>query len=532
MLPIAAVLDRGDRTPIDIAAVVQGGIQWTQVVPGGFGSASFNLDGDPRYWRTQIPYLAILRLVGDSGRLLFEGQVEDIDMTLSETGMSTVVRCFGLQNELKEQSVRRVWSKRDMRWQEYPTIADMKDTVGGALTKRTDAWNVTVGQFDPTDPTKGGAEIRGTSNAITVAADLANGVRFQMPAGVTLTRIMGSLTLGGANVVGELHASANGSAFGNATSEIGASGSFSVALPAGTTEVRLSGVANAGYVMDATRFVQWYGMRLLGTSIVEDASGGFYGDTLIRDLLTLVPGLGAGVLEVGSDFTIPQLDASVRRAAYDVLAEIAGYYTREWGVWDGGLLDWKTPNLSETQWTVPLASLSALQLDGSVNNSKRTTYVLYTDAASGLDAEQSTASIDRRNPYVLNGRAKDAIVTPGFPMTSNTGSQLSAILSAELGSTYVPLSGTITVNGERMVGHASGATRKAWEIRAGENVTVPDLPISDLFASDGRGETTFHIVSVSADTGSGDVALSVESFGKRADVLLARLSAVTRVLVG
>jgi hypothetical protein len=274
-------------------------------------------------------------------------------------------------------------------------------------------------------------------------------------------------------------------------------------------------------------------MRVLGTTVVEDVAGGFFGATLIRDLLARTPALGPGVIEAGSDFTIDHLDASIRRSAYDILQEIALYYAREWAVWENALLDWKTPNLAQPQWLLPIADLSLLDLDASVQNSKRAVALLYTDAASGITSEAAASSVDRRNPYVLNGRTKDAIVDASIAMTALTAGQLATALLNDLGFGPVPAAGTIALPGEKIVQHAQGNAIKAWEIRAGDNVTIPELPLADVFTQDGRGENLFHVISSQADASTGIVTLTLDSYGsKRSDVLLARLAAVTRALGG
>ena len=118
-------------------------------------------------------------------------------------------------------------------------------------------------------------------------------------------------------------------------------------------------------------------------------------------------------------------------------------------------------------------------------------------------------------------------------MTSSTSAQFAAIALQDLGSGPVPAAGTVTVPGEAIIQHAQGNSAKAWEIRAGDNLTIPELPLADVFTTDGRGETLFHIISAEGDASSGMVRLSLDSYGsKRSDVLLARLAAVTKALGG
>ncbi|MDE2471573.1 MAG: hypothetical protein KGL35_23295, partial [Bradyrhizobium sp.] len=231
-----------------------------------------------------------------------------------------------------------------------------------------------------------------------------------------------------------------------------------------------NGTAGA-VAMNPSYYANFYNLRFLGVFTTEDASGGFYGGTLITSLLRFVGApLGVGTIEAGHDYLIDHLDASVRRLASDILTEIASYYSRVWAIWENGLLDWKTPNLAETQWVVSTRETVALDLDASVVNSQERAVILYTDASSGLTAEQSYTSTDQRNPYVDDGRTKDNLVTQGA-MTPATAYQLAQAVMADLGYGPVPAAGTVTLMGEQIVQHAQGLAVKAWEIRAGDNIT-------------------------------------------------------------
>jgi hypothetical protein len=118
-------------------------------------------------------------------------------------------------------------------------------------------------------------------------------------------------------------------------------------------------------------------------------------------------------------------------------------------------------------------------------------------------------------------------------MTANTASQLAAKLLQDVGYGPVPAAGTVVVPGDAIIQHAQGNSVKAWEIRAGDNVTIPELPLADVFTQDGRGECLFHIISAEANIAGGTVTLTLDSYGsKRSDVLLARLAAVTQSLGG
>jgi hypothetical protein len=518
--PVAVVLDRGGLNSLDLSPFIRGGsLRWSSVIPGGFASCTFALDGDFRQLLRQVPFLSTVRVIGDSGRVLFEGQVEDLAPHLTESSVGITVSAFGFQNVLKETSVRAIWSKRDLTgWIDR-----------SYLVADPNAWTYSQGPFAD-DLTKSGISYTGGNSPATLGS--AHNSLWVPPSGVSLVQLnCDTGVAGGANLQYQAYSYSSGAFTLDATGTTSGTLSQALSRPGG---IALGIDPTVNFTPTTAFRVTFSNIRVLGTSVAEDVAGGFYGGTLINSLLSsYVPELGVGVIEAGSDFTIDHLDASVRRSAYDVLQEIAGYYAREWAVWEDALLDWTTPQLSQPQWIIPIGQLSALDLDASVQNSKRTSVVLYTDAAFGRPAEQSASSTDRRNPYVLNGRAKDELDSQSFPMTSATASQLASVILRDLGFGPVPAAGTISLNGDTIVQHAQGNAVKAWEIRAGDNITIPELPLADVFTQDGRGEVLFHVVSTEADAQAGTMTFTLDSYGsKRSDVLLARLAAVTSQLGG
>jgi hypothetical protein len=166
-----------------------------------------------------------------------------------------------------------------------------------------------------------------------------------------------------------------------------------------------------------------------------------------------------------------------------------------------------------------------------VDGLAKTLIVFYTDAASGLTTNATSVSSDQRNPFVKQGQQSDVIVSPGFPMTTSTASQLASRLATDQGG-YPLVQGRLVIPATTIVKRASGSPLPAYMIRAGENVLVADLPKTDLFSQGRDGETLFHIVSSEASLEDGRVTLEIEGQTKRSDVLLARLAASTRTLTG
>lgn len=506
------------------------GVKLSQAAVGGFGSAEFSMAGDKR---NRLGYLGIIKFFHGSS-LLWEGQLEDQGVTFDESTRTTHVRAFGLRRKFDETSVRRIWSKRDHNWRVLPVGVNAKGTSTPAVTVSSHL-PVSVGTFDVTDSSKLGIRVTGDGTLVGSGVFEGGIAEVVLPSGLSIQRLICTVLLAGANTA-NLIAYVAFLKFGTGTAVADSSsgtGTFNVNVGgSGSADVvHLGAFTAASCTPAATDRVDLTDIRILGTSLTEDVAGGYYGGTILRDLVSLCPDLTPGIIEDGSDFTIQAIERSIRNTAASVVSEVAGYYTREWAVWEDGRFDWKTRNLDEAQWIVQLSDLDGLNLDASVDDLARTVYVLYTDAASGLDAEASASSTDQRNPYFRQGKTKDTIVSPGFPMTANTSAQLASRIAGDAGA-RPSVGGTCVIAADRMIRNAVGEPKPAALIRAGENISFPELPKTDVMLRGRDGETLFHIASVELDVDNNTVTITLEGQQRRTDVILARLAAATRVLTG
>lgn len=501
---------------------------WTTNAVGGFGSCTLTLPGPPDYWQKRLPKLGLVRIDQGASRA-WEGQVEDHTLVIGEGDIHTEVQVFGLGRILSEISVRRVWSMRTLPWSQLNLPAG-----AAALTKAAlGAIAIATGSFDPTNLATAG--VQGAGTGVSIALNAGDWADYRLPTGLTAQRIMFDFAVGGvgggASMQGCVLESSDGAAW-SLTKYLAANvGPVSQAL-ASRTQIRLGMFNNAAaFTPTAADFVQYKNIRLLGTTLTEDVAGGFYGGTILRDLIALCPGLSIGVIEDGTDFTIQSIERTIRDYALSVVQEVAGYYAaREWAVWEDGAFNWQTANFDDAGWLLDLNQLTSLQMTTSLDPMASTDYVLYSDAASGLTAEQSAASVSPQNPYVKIGRTKDVLTTPGFPMTSNTGSGLASALNTQHGQRPVG-SGTITLPASRKVINVRGGMKAAGLIRGGDNVKLIGLPKDDAFALGREGQTIFHVVATSTDL-KGETTLTLDSQTRSTEVILARLAAVTRTLTG
>lgn len=508
----------------------QQSLKFTTAAVGGFGSCSFNLLGDRR---RDVPKLAMVRIYLGT-QLAWEGRIEDHSIQPADDPVTTSVTAYGLQRRLTDISVRRIWSKRDLP---LTPVTPAVTAAPSVLLVYAPSLLVSTGQYLLTDPTKFGVQIAGGGVAIPFKG--ANGAIMVLPEGLTVSSLLCDLVLSGPNT-GAAAMEAFVAAFDSSGAYLNAaiySASQSVSWTPGGAGAKLFfgffSAAGGGNTPVNTDLAQFSNIRILGTALQEDAAGGFYGGTILNDLLAFIPGLTIGVIEAGSDYTIPSIERAIRDTSLSVVNEVAGYYNREWAVWENGAFSWTTPNLDEPQWIIPLEQmLPGTRLETSIDTLASQVYVLFGEALDGNTAEQAAAAADARNPLVKASVAKDSLVQAPAVMTDNTAAQLAALEAAQ--QVYPPVTGTIVLNATSVIQNAVGAAKPAVLIRAGTNVYLPGMPKTDsIFVAPGRdGETLFHIVTTDVDMEAGTVTLELEGQAREIDVITARLAASTRVVTG
>ena len=516
-----------DFTPI------QESLKFATTTQGGFADGSFQVNGDRR---RDFPYLGLVRLtIGP--QIIYEGQIEDQELQVTDGSIVTQITVLGLKRILDENTVRRIWSLRGISWQEIP---GGEGQSAGATATKTSNITISTGAFDLTDLTKYGVQASGNGQII---ADKAGNYGQIVFLGTSVRRLLASVAFAGTNtgagkVVGSVLYTTDGTTWSEQTYT--ANGTVNLDFAENVIAIRL-GARNASggnLTPTAADTIAFTNIRLLGAdssgaTLSEDdgTNGGFYGGTILRDLLKLATGLTVGIIEDGSDFTIQALDRASRNTLTSVVQEVAGYYTREWGVWEDARFFWVTKDMTTPSWVIRSTECKEIDLRGTLDDTAQTVIVQYTDAATGLDTEQSATSTAQSNPYVKQQRTKAMLVQPGFVMTANTALQWAQTLASEL-CQFVPQTGTVTLYANQQVRRPGGGPGLAAMIRAGDNILLPDLPKADIMASGRDGETLFHIVSTELDAEQGTMTLELESRSTRTDVLLARLGAVTKTITG
>ncbi len=496
-------------------------VRFSLAAVGGFGSCSFRLPGiEPL---RELPLLSTIRLYFGTF-LLWEGRVEDVRLTISSDSALCDVTCFGFRRLLEETSIKRAWLLRSINWQ--PSISATGLAVCSALTPTLSngTTSCVVGQFDPSDLSRVGIKV---DDIAASTAPESNWAIFNAPSGITLVRVRATVATPAGGATGIIQDSITGSGWTSLYCST-ADGAVNVACSANAGKLLMGGMTTAAPGAPDTT---WEDIRILCTSIDEDETGGIYGSSILRDLVPLVTGIVLGTVETSSEFAIPAIARTARDSALSVIEEVAAYYSREWGVWEDARFDWKTPNLDEVHWVSTLDELSKLEVESSVDGATKTVYLLYEDAASGVPGEQSAISTDRRNPYVKSGRVKDEVLQAPVVMTSTSASRLATKLAGDRGATPA-VRGRVELPATALVQHVALGARPAFTIRAGENLVIPDLPKDDYFRPGRDGQTLFHIRSVETDMEQAKTTLELEGYSRRSDILLARIGAVTRAILG
>lgn len=509
-------------------------LHWSTNSLGGFGSAAVQIAGERL---RDFPYLAEVQITYGT-TVLWEGRIEDRGLRMSGPEWNTTVEMFGYWRILETTGVSRAWSIRSFDWTEVDSTYPFAVSCAKTLIYKPVAFKLTVGAFDKNDATRIGLEIRGIDGTTTRAGEM-NAAIYRLPPGITAVKLLftatkAEITAGTVNIF--VQDSVGGATW---TSKYcaGTAGAQTVTLSAGATHVVIGTMITVADVINENLAQLAYGqienIRLLCTSLNEDVTNGFYGGTLLTDLVGQLSGVTAGVIEAGSDFSLDEANYTPRQSAADICRSIGSYYTREYGVWDDKKLNWTTPDLNAAGYIVPTAELSDFDATWSTDKLARTVYIEYDEAGTGIKREASAVGTDQRNPFVKAGVAKDEVLSAGTPMSSTSATQLANKAIADHGA-WVPVTGTAVLSLTRIVRHATLGPRPAFLIRSGDNITIPDLPKPDgiSYGAGRDGATLFHIVNTDIDPVRSTITLQLEGQLRRTEVLLARLAAKTKTVTG
>lgn len=505
--------------------------RWTSAAVGGFGSLTLKLPGQLLPRET---YLATVEVTVDQ-QVIYQGTVEDVEYDITED--QTTLQAFGPRRALDTTPAQGVWAQTDLKWREMRIGLQLSDGGSPAVTMTNrNVFTATAGVVSDDDLTIRGVRFAPIGGYSLVQGD-AKFMHLLVPDGIRIHRFSCYFesTAQALSVEGILGSAVQGGLW-TPTNQVTSTGQTLSTSPAAGANQIILGVGcyqTPTPGNDPGTYLQFTRTRLLGLKDEDITGAGFYGGTLIRDLIGYIPTLTAGRIDPGTEFMFDVFGAEYPTIARALFDEVTSLYTKELAVWEDGQVDWAEPQLDEPHWVCQTTDLlSGSRITGTVDDLITRTILLYQDAT--VENETNTAEATGggdRNPYARVGREKTEILQAGFPMTPTSAAALARRLNVERAETPT-VTGTAVLPANAIITNVLAGPRPAWMIRAGQNLLVTDLPKTEAFQTGRDGETLFHIVSADVDLGQNTVTLALDGQTTRADVLLARLAAATRVVTG
>lgn len=521
-------IDRGYDEGVIEAVPIAESIRFSTSAVGGFSSCGFSVSL-PDYKR--IPHLARVRLHWGS-QTLWEGEVQDKALNISGDRIICSIDCYGYMKMLEETSVRKIWSLRSIPWRPNLNVTGLQQVGGVTPALDAAAMFVTTGQFDPTDLSRSGILVDNVSGSTPTSGEAAWAI-YIAPEGVQLTRVYTLFSKYTTSPRHFIQESADGETWVELLDQVAADypngERKNWAISANTRYLIFGGMATGSG--NRCTFEE---TRILGSELdQEDTEGGFWGGTLVRSLMRLVPGLDVGQIDDGDDFTITSLARTARDSAMSVLQEVSAFYEVEWGVWEDKKFSWTMMSKDDPHWVIPVGRLNSLDLRSTTDGLAKRFYMLYENAATGEPEEQSEDSGDARNPYPRLNKTKDLLLTAPTVMMPGSAGRLAERMARDRGGAPVAR-GRLSIPALAEVDHVDGTRKPAMFLRGGDNVLIPDVPTDQFFqpTPGNDGQTLFHIRSTETDMSSGETSIELDAFAHSSDVIMARVAAVTRIVTG
>lgn len=513
----------------DVSKDVQG-LSCSSVINGGHADAEVQLGHSRREYSVEVLQPARISVGGTE---IWRGIVTDVQRDIGRA-VPISVGMQGFQRLLEWRLAVLPYLIRDLEWNVEPPVQHNAQFLSGTTSNFgyikpgfdgavADEVQILTGGVDPADRSKRGVRfVPDGAVAGSVPGGFGYGVELELPA-AGARRFKAKLDFNGTNFgtgIGNLRLWIGHSPTGATSSwtafEYTSDQTVSLSLPEGTKWIRigLSAGTSSSSWSAITDYASVESIRVLGTTLDEDVTAtanqeGFYATSVLRDLVGRVPDMHADI-DVPFDFVISQLGDFGYRTLRSLVDEVMGYVDGYWGVYGNRLLVRKAKG---PEWVI-----DARQYKPSISVTAEDSWdefiVNYEDAVTGLRSQVAFAS-PTPNPFTTSSYVRQALIEGGV-MTSNTASRLAQIASEEM---ITPGAGSVTLPA---LAYAPG--RDAVLIKPGDRVSFLGLPLG-LPNSFDVLETSFNLDDMS-------VTLSVGNFRPLLDVLLARLTAVTRAVTG
>jgi hypothetical protein len=496
------------------------GVKFRSSIPGGFASCTISLNRPLTILPDEIDYYASLYVYDlRTGATVWEGRVEDLGRTVGRDGQVWALSAIGPSAHTRDRTVPLIYVDTDLSALKRYNVNLVAATDGVKEDPGGTGKQGLVLHYPQGCTSFVGAEIRMRYNRILDANQHLARVNYQWRAGGTDTNFSVHFMVGTGGSLTETP---------RTQTLIPSSGFDPKVVVTDWTNGRDtldfhhenagpgSGlVPNDGFwasLLDISIRAMLYSAA--GTELTT----GYTADTvlaseiaadLVGRLLPLYDGAGASITT--TSYTIDRLAYPDGTTAFKVLADLMtfepGYY---WAAWESNQAGKYRFEWSAWPSTVRYEADSADGFDspGSADDLYNAVRVRYRDVNGEIKTVQRTLAVAA---LTNAGITREAFLDLGDEVGSLTAAQRAGDQYL-VEHAYPPNAGRLQVSGP-IIDNATGRMVMPWEIRPGHLIRVRGvLPRVDaLNATTRDGVTTFRIVSVDFDAGTGTATLGLDS---------------------
>ncbi|PTL55758.1 hypothetical protein [Paraconexibacter algicola] len=289
----------------------------------------------------------------------------------------------------------------------------------------------------------------------------------------------------------------------------------------------------AAYDLEWTKLAVYgtHGLALRGT----EPDAGFYLSDIIGNIVTRgAPLLNVPAGNVETNTTLVQQLAfldPIKPA--DAIARVNALAFWEWGVYDDRAFFFRRPDPDRLCWRARRSDGAALRLEGdTIDQVVNGALVTYTDAQTGrrqIVGPPGTPNVDATDPLLADTSATNPVNAAGIPRKLadlQLGDPATLSGAVAIGAAFLAernlarRAGTMTVKGHVL--HPTRGMRPAWEVRAGDWITM----------TDDDTDVPRRIVDTSYQHSTRTNTLTLNNASNKLDAILERLNIALNGIIG
>lgn len=532
MIPFAVRLSNS-ATDQHITQKVDG-LSLRSVVPGGYASATFNLQSpidvkDPLLAAYTRCYVYDIR----SGATVWEGKLQVAGRAVSDQGEVWSLTAIGPSSHTEDQTVPHVWIDRDLsRWTRDPLVASLAASNTGSGTDPTGAItsDVLLCGFPGGSTVNTGSRAQLVYTALVGSGQTLGIIGFTWKGGKADANYQAQASTGTYPTFLESTFGANLATAATFNSEI-----VITDFPAGRDFVSIRLIRTAGgalTVADDTTWALFSNTTILGRRTTADGSGfqtftssiHVQASWVIQDLLgrilTQYDGAGA-TLSAPDTYNIDQFaypdGVTARQVLDDLMALEPNTY---WAAWESTTVGFTAKHRFEWRTWPTTPRYEATVVDGFDNPAP--TYDLYNKVVVQYRDTRGRIQRVTRTQVVPELDGQNVIRSAFIDLTDEAGTSGNATQAGDnfLAEHAKPVSGGTLTVARPIVDYVQAGAQprlvQPWEIRPGELIRLRDLEPSSLVSASGfavrDGQTVFRIVSTEVNE-DGVATLELDRFG-------------------